>query len=984
METPFLQLVAEAYARHHGTDVDQFCFVFPNKRSAAFFSQHLDKALSKSHISPCLMTISELVSEFSEGIDATRYEQLFMLYNEYAKLSKEISSFDRFMFWGDMLISDFNDVDRYMVDADQLFINVERLKEISSNYLTEEQLEVIRRYWGDEKPHEYREQFWNHISHGEEEQTTANKKFLKLWEVLAPLYKNFRQRLREHGLTTSGMRYREAAENMRHATLEDFEYKRYIFCGFNVLSTSEIKIFSRLKALGLGDFYWDYNSPTFKLPRNRAGRFIEHNIKEFPSIYQLEAKEITDFPEINIIGVPSNIGQAKMTGSIISGMMASGAIKNRANAINTAIVLADETLFLPLIHSIPLGDNGIETLNITMGFPMRLLPVASLIHNIVMLQLKVRNIHGEPAFFHEDVRMLLGMSTIYNMAPKECNAILEQVTERRMFMLPVSLLQELAPAYSVIFTPVGPNSGVEQVYQYTLSVLNMVEEEISRQEEGAQLTLQIKFIQAYKLAVEELYDAAREHKIKMQDLTFFQLMERIINSAKLNFVGEPLKGLQVMGMLETRSLDFENVVVLSMNERIFPRKQFTRSFIPETLRRAYGMATTDFQESIYAYYFYRLIARAKRVWLTYDARNVGGTKSSEMSRYLTQLLYLFSGANAKHTISTFKGTKFNPTELTVQKSERVMELLAKFTTTGSGFNLSPSALHTYIECPLHFYLQYVEGYRSESEVTDYMDSATYGTIYHEVAQKFYETMAENGHQVITTDLLEHYIDPKNQLLIDQLFTSTINKEFNKLDEKKWMTPLTGEALVMGKVMKETFISMLKREMDIAPFHFIRAEEQKPGKYRVNSNLNINVFMIIDRIDNCNGTLRFVDYKTGTDDLKVPSVDKLFDPEYSGKVKGIMQLLFYCVMYREITGDDSPIQPIIYALRNIGLTGINPLKINKKDLMDYHEVLDEFEPLLRKVIEEIFNPEVPFHQATGNDACTFCEFKSMCQREAPKY
>ena len=311
MHTPFLKLVAEAYARRHD-DVSEICFVFPNKRSAAFFSKYLDSAMKREHLAPCMMTISEFITEFSDGIDASRYEQLFILYNEYAKLSKEISNFDRFMFWGDMLISDFNDVDRYMVDADQLFVNVERLKEINSNYLTEEQLNVIRRYWGDERPHEYREQFWSHVAHGDDDENAkANKKFLKLWEVLSPLYNNFRTELRKRGLTTSGMRYREAATRLRTASTTDFEYKRYVFCGFNVLSTAELKIFSRMKALGLADYYWDYNSPTFKLPKNRAGRFIEKNILDFPSEYPLEQEDITTFPKIKIVGVPFECGTSQ-------------------------------------------------------------------------------------------------------------------------------------------------------------------------------------------------------------------------------------------------------------------------------------------------------------------------------------------------------------------------------------------------------------------------------------------------------------------------------------------------------------------------------------------------------------------------------------------------------------------------------------------------------------------------------------------------
>lgn len=985
--TPFLKLVARAYARNYSDMMDKCCFVFPNKRSATFFSRYLGEEMERKFIMPDMKTVSELVADFSTGLDATRYEQLFMLYNEYAKLSNEIGDFDRFLFWGDMLISDFNDVDRYMVNPDMLFTNVKRIKEINANYLTEEQLDAIKRYWGEEKSHQYLEQFWSHIPYNEgdnEDSSIINKKFIKLWEVLSPLYHNFRAKLREEGLCTSGMRYREAAETLKNVNPDNLSYNRYVFCGFNVLSTSEILIFSRLKAIGAADFYWDYNSPAFRLPNNRAGRFIERNIEEFPSLYDIKETPITEFPEIIITGVPSNVGQAKIAGQFISEMIDSGAIHDKTNAINTAVVLPDENLFIPMIHAIPhtednMADgNYITSLNVTMGFPMRLSPVATLIHSIVGLQLKLRRSHGELSFFHEDVKSLLTTPALYAIAPAECETVLDTISSKRMFMIPAEDMCRLAPSYATIFSPLGPKSSAEDIKEYIYKVLDLVSTVADT--DSSMTKLQQQFIEVYKATADDVFHAARKWSIEMHDFTFFQLIDRMISGATINFKGEPLNGLQVMGMLETRSLDFENVVVLSMNERIFPKKQYTRSFIPEALRRAYGMATVDFQESIFAYYFYRLISRAKRVWLTYDARNVGGMRSSEISRYITQLLYLYPGAKPEHNIATFKGTTFDLPEISIQKTDAIMELLKRFTIPNSGYNMSPSALNTYIGCPLEFYLKYVRDYRVDNEVTDYMDSSTYGTIVHAVMQEIFENWRDSGHATVNREDLEKIVSPAGRHVIERILTRTINKFYNRVNPDAFDTKLKGEALVQGKVMLENIVSTLRAEMKYVPFRFLQAEKALNDPLEVSPSLSININLKIDRVDELGGNIRLIDYKTGDESLSAKSVEDLFDSSQENRAKGMMQVLFYCYLYHRQCGTERErIVPVIYKLREMSTKGIELLKIKQQPLLNYDMVAEEYEQRLTSLIEEIFNPEVPFTQAPTNNHCGYCEFKSICQR-----
>lgn len=968
---PFLRQVANIYATHETDNLMDYCFVFPNKRSATFFKHFLQQELNGSNIFPEITTISQFVADFSPLVEANRYEQLFTLFGEYRKLPGVDVDFDRFLFWGEMLISDFNDVDRYLVDAKTLFVNLIRLREISSNYLTPEQIEIINRYWGEQRPHDYVDRFWSHIDHTGD--NPHHQKFIKLWEVLQPLYKSYRSRLTSEGLATQGMFYRNAVDALSIDSDYELPYTRYIFTGFNVLSTSELKIFSRLKRMGRADFYWDFNSPAFTKSDNKAGRFIRNNIREFPSIYSLEEDAINTLPRIDILGVPSNTGQVKAAGNVIQSWCNEGIITDAHNAIDTAVVLPDESLFIPMIHSMP---DVITSMNVTMGFPMRLSPIAALMRNIISLQLRARKRDGETIYFHDDVKTLLTAPIIKNYDTDGCANISSEIQKRRLFFIPSTTIVGFTERLSPIFKPIADIDNINSIHEYVETLCHFLLGIIPNDDR-----LQRHFIESYLNAVTSLFEAASRFHVDMSGTSFFKLIERAINSDTVSFTGEPLAGLQIMGVLETRALDFKNIIMLSMNERIFPRKHYTRSFIPDALRRGYGMATLDFQESIFAYYFYRLISRAENVTLVYDARSVGGSKSSEISRYLAQLLYLFPDSPVSHKLAVYNPQHFDTPGISITKDNRILDLLQKFTRT-DGANLSASAINSYINCPLSFYLQYVEGYNVDDEITDYMDSSTYGTILHEVAQDFYQGF-QNGNTdagvTITKDLLEPYLKPTHTL-IDNLITRSINRHYNRFTDERLHTPLVGESLVLGKVIKESILSMLRCDITLTPFIYIGAEKNMSGRLKISDNLTVNVRQIIDRIDIVNGCKRFVDYKTGGDALSATSVEALFNTAQPNRAKAIMQLMLYCHIYRVLEQSDEPITPVIYKMRDLPAKGIEPLKISRTPISDYHQFYDEFLEKLHLKIEEIFDPGTPFTQSPDDHACTFCKFKAICGRE----
>ncbi|MCM1483791.1 MAG: PD-(D/E)XK nuclease family protein [Muribaculaceae bacterium] len=980
IRTSFLERVARVYASIPADTLADTCFVLPNKRSISFLRQHLSRIKgNEPFIEPAMMDISHFVAGFTLYDEASRYEMLFTLYSCYARLNKDAETpFDKFLFWGEMLVNDFNDVDRYLVNPDSLFTNLERLKEIGSTYLTAEQIEIIRRYWDMEDIEEETGRFWRHI---DKDAKGSKARFIKLWEVLGPLYHDYIDSLNAMGLTTRGAMYREASEKISREGASALHYNRYVFVGFNVLTTSELKIFRCLKAMDRADFFWDFNSPALHDPTNKAGRFIRKNMEEFPPPASFDDEPATSLPDIDIIGVPSNTGQAKVAGEIVSKWVKEGLVGTKRGNVNTAIVLPDEALFLPLIHSMPAE---VDEMNVTMGFPMRLSPIAALIGNIWRLQRNARRISGRvDCYYFEDVRNLLAMPTVRDLDPDGASAILKAIKEERLFTVQPSVIQNLSSTLFQIFIPLDRNTPPDGVAEHITRLTDFLLETTDADSDK----LRVYFLESYRTAVQNLREAVRHFNMGMDAFTFLHMIERAVRGDTVNFVGEPLSGLQIMGMLETRALDFDNLIILSMNERVFPRRQMSRSFIPDVLRRGYGMSTTDFSESIFAYYFYRLLSRAKRVTLMYDSRTIGGTRSSEMSRYLVQLLYLYPHSRMQHISAVFRPPLFRYPVTEITKTPRIMELLHRFTRDGSGFSLSASSINTYINCPLQFYLQYVERFMPDDDPVDYVDYSTYGQIVHQTLENFYKALSAPGKEARVTPELVRLLTRDDYPLMDQLLLEAINNNFHNIHNPSRYRKLAGETAILATVIKRNILDLFAAESELGEFSFKAAEKKLTGRLELAPGINVNIKQVIDRIDcidnvaEAPGTrlMRIVDYKTGSDPLTAKCVDEMFDSALPDRPKAMMQLFFYCMFYSAITGYDDAIQPIIYSMRSVVKSGIKPLELGGQPLMDYRTYLEPFARHLASVIEELFDPTIPFRPAKHEHSCTFCKFKTLCSR-----
>lgn len=1013
---PFLRLVAVSELEHELTALTDTCYVFPNKRSATFFRHHLGREAAARGIGALVMpdvtTIDALTRRLSPGLaEAGRYDALFTLYRIYCDLAGSAGAaarFDRFCFWGDMLLNDFDEVDRNLVDPEALYVNLRRYKEISSTYLTEEQREIIRTYWDDDLPEVDIDSFWKHTTGNDSDPGDGpERKFLKLWTMMQPLYKGLTERLAEKGLATAGHFYRLAAERIRRdgaAALPRAE--RYVFVGFYALTTAEISLFDRLRDLGIADFYWDAPAAMLADTSDPSTRLLRRNIERFPSRHPLPTAALAEkSATIEIVGIPSATGQAKYAGETLARWAGEGAID--PVAINTAVVLPDESMLTPLIHAIP---PSVADVNVTMGLPMRLTPVASLIRNIVSLQIRAEA-DSDHAFFHEDIRAVIAHPLLRRAALDECEKLAAEMDLCRLTRLSGAEIAAIAPALAPVFDMRADHGGslprgLDTVTRYITGLLDFIDRGLSTPSDSETAPRPVATV-AYREALESLVTAATDHDIAMDPSTALRLIETAVGSATVNFDGKPLHGLQIMGVLETRALDFDRVIMMSMNERIFPRRHMAGSFIPEALRRGYGLPTADRREATFSYYFHRLLSRARHVVLLYDSRTVG-TRSSEMSRYLTRLIYLPpASAAVSHKAVGYRPAATPSRELSVDKTERVMAILDEFR-PGGARRLSPSSINAYINCPLSFYLSEVEGLRVDDLPTDFIDYSTYGQILHRVCEELYLSIPRRdpatGHIAVTAADIEGFLN--SSVTLDRLIRHAVNdlyrgatrrilsragvKNVDELDESarhaladELDRPLKGDSYALAKLMRMSIREMLRHEKTLTPFTFVGAEVPTNTVLTLPGDIAVNYRQVIDRVDiTRDGIHRVVDYKTGSDPLAFKSVDALFDTSSSNvRPKAILQLMLYCIVYARLTGYSGPIQPLIYSTRSMQADGLVPITGPGGIVMtDYHPYADDFLTYLSDVIAEMFNPEIPFSPPADPHACRFCNFRPICGRE----
>ena len=971
--TPFLQQIASLFYQRYGTNIHRLAFVFPNQRSGLFFRKFLSQQSSSPLFSPTILTINELFLKLSDKQPGDRIRMLFQLYKICMRHSHSDESFDDFIFWGEILLNDFDDIDKYLTDAARLFTNMADLQQMDKDlsYLQPEQIEAIHLFWSSFQPKRV----------GENRQS-----FLDFWKHLFAIYTEFRLELTDEGRGYEGMIYREVVEKLKQGMLNTLTYEKIVFVGLNAISSAEKELMKGLQKQGIADFYWDCGSANLLDPDNKASYFIRDHLRLFPSACPLPEEE-PDYPEIELIGIPSRVGQAKQVFTILKELLAGRSEMEHEEALHTAIVLPDEQLLIPVLHSIP---EEFTHINVTLGHKLSGTPITLLMESILNLQKKIRSIDGNLLFYHREVLSILNHQYVFTAYPNETSALLKEITEQNSVFISTSDLNR-SPLLGLIFQPV---TDVNEVSDYLIRILqelnriitalnpNRVQNPVRVDErvddpDNDTLTmgeLEQEFVYHYFTMVNRLKEMIHSSEISMSVETFFRLLRRLTDTITIPFQGRPLSGIQLMGVLETRVLDFDRLIILSMNEGIFPANQTANSLIPYNLRRGFGLPAYEHQDSIWAYHFYRLIARAKKVSLLYDTRTEG-QQTGEVSRFVHQLRYHY-GVPIKDKPVVFTVSSAQPLALQVEKTAEVMSKMQAYLQGGSKA-LSATTINTLLDCPLKFYFSYVEGLKEEEEISDTVENRVFGTIFHRVVEWLYQPFCGS---IVTSDLLKLRVK-------EQTVTEAINRAFSELFfHSKDIRSLSGQHYLTGEMIRKYVLKLMENDRKITPFKYIQSEQKIHYPMQLTNGTEIQLKGFIDRLDEVNGTIRIIDYKTGTKKrLDFKSIESLFDSSEAERQQAILQVFMYAWM---ITSPHPPpkggesLQPAIYYIRDFFSTGFDPVIYHGKEkepVVDFSIYQNEFEDYMRACLDQIFNPSIPFTQATNTKHCVYCPFTDICGR-----
>jgi len=1009
--TPFLQQVAKHYLEAQG--LEDYCFVFPNRRSGQFFTHYLQQEFVdadtsagkiKPHLMPCVTSINELVSRLTGTVTATDIEMMFALYDAYCKaMGDKAQEFDKFIYWAQLIISDFNDIDRSLADAHEIYQNLDDIHGLSSNYISDKVKEEVKRIFGDSLFTAFFDtsadaDLWQHRS---EKNAAADKKnkdqvrqeFVSLWNALETIYHYYHEALEQKKVVSPGRQLRLAVEG----DLRPIQYSKLVFVGFGVLSAAEVKLFQRFGETA--EFWWDnagIKTLLKKAPHDPGALLIDGYCKRFKA-FELEPLE-DNGQTLRVVSVPSSVGQAKLAFQELERMEEGK--QGSSLGIDTAIVLPDENLLVPLLHSVPADRHR---LNVTLGYSLRSSGIVSLMHIVARMHHQASKEKGQWTYYREDVNDILSHPLIKTYFTQEALNLATELARTNRFRVPAREFEPMS--FKDLFVPSmdSDNTGNDQSKQADyldnlLSFCNLLMDRMAVEEAddddkktSVELPLQQAFLVMYIDVLNQLRHALEGYGQPLQRSTVFYLIDRLASSAIVPFTGEPLQGLQVMGLLETRSLDFKNLVVLSMNERVFPRRRSINSFIPNYIRRAHGMSTTEQQEAIVAFNFYRLLNRASHVTLIYDS-SVQSMGSSEPSRYIAQLEKIYA-RKIEYVEMTPHVKTSSSINISVPNGDDIAleDLYTRDPLQEQGRYLSASAINKYINCPLMFYMHYVQDLNEDNEVSDFMDYGTFGNIIHDTLKDCYDCEEP---RVVNKAYIEFF--KKNKL--DRTVEYYIKKHYLHVPEDQLESnrePLRGEAFMLVDTIKSYVNFVLKYDAELMEkqqdkcITILECEKTHIHAQLKMGNMAFNFKYKPDRID-ClaNGTVRIVDYKTGRDEVSFSPDRNLYDlfDKKKDRCKAILQLFLYSYAYLLEHPEVKSVMPVIYKLSSMQDSGVK-IKRGRGVSEQYVFTLDdvvaqEFISRMASTVHSLYNDE--FVQVDEDaPACNYCRFVDFCRRTPSK-
>lgn len=956
----FLKLVVADLYKHTEGNLAHTAVVFPNKRAGLFFNEYLAQESDSPIWSPAYVSISELFRSLSPWEVGDPVKLVCELYKIFRRETQSTETLDDFYFWGEMLISDFDDADKNKVDTDKLFSNLQDLRNIMDDYtfIDDEQEEAIR-------------QFFQNFSI--ERRTALKERFISLWDVLGNIYKGFRESLASQNIAYEGMMYRHVIE---HLDVDKLPYEKYVFVGFNVLNKVEHTLFTQLKDVGKAVFYWDYDE--FYMKENRqavtheAGEFIRRNLRDFPSPLSGELfKNLSKPKEVHYIASSTENAQARYLPQWIRNNLTTPEKE-------TAVVLCNEALLQPVLHSLPAE---VKHVNITMGFPLSQTPVYSFL--IALLELHTHGFNFKSGRYtfqsvvtllkHPYTRQLTGQAELLEK---------ELTRNNRFYPLPGELGKD--EFLTRLFTPLSGNLNLCIRLSETLQqVAGIYQANTSGTEDTD------AFNQLYRESLFKAYTTINrfrtlieEDELTVQSETFRRLLVKVLSATNIPFHGEPAIGMQVMGVLETRNLDFRHLVLLSVNEGQLPKSGGDSSFIPYNLRKAFGMTTIEHKIAVYAYYFYRLLQRAERITLMYNTSS-DGLNRGEWSRFMLQFLIEWPHPITRQFLEAGQSPQ-GTSPITVEKTPDVMRRMQSLFDVRANpkAKFSPSALNYYLDCPLKFYYRYVAGLSAPDEVSAEIDSATFGSIFHYAAEHIYKDLTTHG-KVINKEALETLL--RNEVKLQDYVDTAFKKLFFNVPQNE-KPEYNGVQLINSAVIARYLKQLLQNDLRYAPFTFIASEMEVDEPIDIQTPKGViksRIGGIIDRMDSKDGTLRIVDYKTGGDADTPPHVESLFIPDKKRSNYVFQTFLYAAIMCRK--QPTMKIAPALLYIHRAATETYSPViqmgepRKPKEAVEDFSKYEKEYRERLQGLLEEIFNPEKSFTQTEIIEKCTYCDFKALCKR-----
>lgn len=955
----FLKLVAaDLYKRTEG-DLAHTAVVFPNKRAGLFFNEYLAREAGAPIWSPAYVSISELFRSLSPWQVGDPVKLVCELYKVFRRETQSAETLDDFYFWGEMLISDFDDADKNRVDTDKLFSNLQDLHNIMDDYtfIDDEQEEAIR-------------QFFRNFSI--ERRTALKERFISMWNVLGSIYKGFRESLSAQDIAYEGMMYRHVIE---HLDVEKLPYEQYVFVGFNVLNKVEHTLFARLKDAGKALFYWDYDEfymeKSGQSAPHEAGEFIRRNLRDFPSPLPAGLfRNLAQPKEVHYIASSTENAQARYLPQWIRDNLT-------PTEKETAVVLCNEALLQPVLHSLPAE---VKHVNITMGFPLSQTPVYSFL--TALLDLHTHGFNAKSGrYTFQSVITLLKHPYTRRLTGHAEQLEKELTRNNRFYPLPGELGKDEFLAR--LFTPLSGNLNLCIRLSETLQQVAGIYQESTSPAEETDVFNQLyreSLFKAYT-TVNRFRTLIEEDELTVQPETFRRLLVKVLSATNIPFHGEPAIGMQVMGVLETRNLDFRHLVLLSVNEGQLPKSGGDSSFIPYNLRKAFGMTTIDHKIAVYAYYFYRLLQRAEKVTLLYNTGS-DGLNRGEWSRFMLQFLIEWPHPITRRFLEAGQSPR-GTSPITVAKTADVMRRMQSLfdVRVNPKAKFSPSALNCYLDCPLKFYYKYVARLSAPDEVSAEIDSATFGSIFHHAAEHIYKDLTAHG-KVIDKEALETLL--RNEVKLQDYVDSAFKALFFHVPQTE-KPEYNGVQLIHSAVITRYLKQLLQNDLRYAPFTFVASEMEVEEPIEIQTPKGViksRIGGIIDRMDSKDGTLRIVDYKTGGNADTPPNVESLFIPDKKRSNYVFQTFLYAAIVCRK---QALKVAPALLYIHRAATETYSPViqmgepRKPKEAVEDFSKYEKEYRERLQALLEELFHPEGTFTQTEITEKCAYCDFKALCRR-----